>query len=146
VCDETACAWVAGGVPRAEGDAVREGVAGLSAGSEGMGASEKVRMRWSRDVRRQRGITTLVDDDAAGFGLREERRPLNGRLSEVLTTLIVVVGVTISLGFVARGIMENTRKSRDIRIAKIEACKTIDDEAIRALCVVEGGAAEPGGN
>lgn len=34
---------------------------------------------------------------------------------------------------------DNTKKSERIRLAKIEVCKTITDEAIRALCVVEAG-------
>lgn len=64
---------------------------------------------------------------------------------EFLIGFIVAV-VLVSLMFfveqMAHVSQENGEKSERIRIARIEACKAITDEAIRALCVVEGGRGE----
>jgi hypothetical protein len=62
-------------------------------------------------------------------------------------TIVGVVGI-VALYLIANliymGSKAGTEKSRQIRIEKIRACGTIQDQAMRTLCIVEGGAADHG--
>lgn len=61
---------------------------------------------------------------------------------EAAWTIVGVIGI-IAIYFIATLLYNNghnnTVKTQTIRLAKLEACRTIVDEALRTLCIVEGG-------
>lgn len=63
----------------------------------------------------------------------------------VAWTIVGVVAIAALYGVVAQLVsanMANASKARAIRVEKVRACGTIHDEAIKALCVIQGGAGE----
>lgn len=72
----------------------------------------------------------------------EDRRHALERLKVVCITLfgfVCVAGVVALVFLLAQANIENSRKSKAIRLSKIEACKTITDMSARSFCIVLGG-------
>jgi hypothetical protein len=56
-------------------------------------------------------------------------------------TVVALFGFILVLSLSVNG--SNVRKTRAIRVARIEACRGIVDEPLRVLCILEGGRGEP---
>jgi hypothetical protein len=54
-----------------------------------------------------------------------------------------IAGVYLIAALIFKNAHDNAEKSRQIRIEKIRACSTIQDQALKTLCVLEGGARDP---
>ena len=69
----------------------------------------------------------------------------NNNVESIGITVCVIVAI-LSLYFLAnllyQGNRNNAIKSQKIRIAKIEACRSITDESLRMHCIVQGGTKE----
>lgn len=57
-----------------------------------------------------------------------------------LIGVTAIIAIYLIGNLIYRNSIEGMRHDRAVKTAKIEACKTIPDQGMRTLCVVEGGA------